>query len=176
MKTRVQEALDVLVGQPLWSSGRAADLEWFQFGPRKTVKDSWGEKEVGEYALHVQCAWRIRRGDRVVVASRDLYSPPEENPEENPKENNDRPGNFHWDVQGGNRRDRRIAELFQNETRQFMVRKVEAGEAGGFTIVFEDEYALEVFPDDSMSGEHWRIFKPYADEPHFVVTGAGIED
>lgn len=153
----------------MWSSGRAADLEWFQFGPRKVVKDSRGdEREVGEYALHVQCAWRIRRGDRVVVASRDLYSPREET--------DDRPANFNWDVQGANRRDKRIAELFQNETREFLVQEVEAGEAGGFTLILDDGHALDVFPDDSLSGEHWRLFKPYAGEPHFVVTGDGIED
>ena len=169
METQVQEALSVLIGQPLWSSGRAADLEWFQFGPRKTVQDSRGDKkEVGEYALHVQCAWRIRQGDQVVVASRDLYSPPEES--------DDRPDNFNWDVQGGNRRDKRIAELFLGETRQFMVQKVEVGAAGSFTIGLEGAYALDVFPDDSLSGEHWRIFKPYAGEPHFVVAGKGLED
>jgi hypothetical protein len=57
MRTQIQEALEVLIGQPLWSSGRAADLEWFQFGARKTVQDSRGQdREVGGFALHVQCA------------------------------------------------------------------------------------------------------------------------
>jgi hypothetical protein len=169
MRTQVQEALDVLIGRPLWSSGRAADLEWFQFGQRKTVQDSRGdEREVGEYALHVQCAWRIRHNDKIVVASRDLYTPREGS--------GDRPQDFKWDVQGANRRDQRIAELFQNETRQFAVRRVEAGNAGSFTIVLDQDYALDVFPDDSLTGEHWRIFKPYAGEPHFVVTGNGLED
>ena len=169
MRTQVQEALSVLIGQPLWSSGRAADLEWFQFGRRKTVQDSRGKsREVGEYALHVQCAWRMRHGDQIVVASRDLYSPPEES--------DDRPDDFNWDVQGANRRDKRIAELFLNEARQFLVQKIEVGAAGSFTIGLKDDYALDVFPDDSLSGEHWRIFKPYAGEPHFVVTGKGQED
>lgn len=123
-------------------------------------------KEVGEYALHIQCAWRIRHGERVIVGSRDLYSPPHES---------DDPDNFDGDVQGANRRDVGIAELFQNETRQFMVRDVEVGEAGAFTISFDDGYALDVFPDDSLSAEHWRLFKPSAEEPHFVVTGEGLE-
>jgi hypothetical protein len=169
MRTQVQEALNVLIGQPLWSSGRAADLEWFQFGRRKIVQDSRGDRrEVGEYALHVQCAWRIRQEDHIVVASRDLYDPPEES--------DDRPDNFNWDVQGGNRRDKRIAELFLGETRQFLVQMVEVGAAGSFTIGLDGDYALDVFPDDSSSGEYWRIFKPYAKEPHFVVTRKGLED
>ena len=102
----------------------------------------------------------------MVVGSRDLYNPPQES---------DDLENFDWEVQRANRRDRGIAELFQNETRQFMVRDVEVSEAGAFTISFDDEYALDVFPDDSLSGEHWRIFKPSAEEPHFVVTGEGLE-
>jgi hypothetical protein len=168
MREQVQKALDVLIGQPLWSSGRAADLEWFQFGQRRTVKGAGGDtKEVGEYALHVQCAWRIRHGDQVVVGGRDLYYPSEER--------DDRPEDFDWDVQGANRRDKRIAELFQNEPRQFLVREVQVGEAGSFTIILDEAYALDVFPDDSSNDEHWRIFKPYAEEPHFVVAGKGLE-
>jgi hypothetical protein len=168
MRTQVQKALEVLIGEPLWSSGRAADLEWFQFGQRRNVKDvRGGTKEVGEYSLHVQCAWRIRHGDQVIVGSRDLYYPPEET--------DDPPDDFDWDVQGANRRDKRIAQLFENETRQFLVRQVEVGAAGSFTIVLDDDYALEVFPQDSLSGEHWRIFKPYVEEPHFVFTGKGLD-
>jgi hypothetical protein len=167
MKEEIKRSLDPLIGMPLWSSGRAADLAWFSFGLRRKVATPGRTKEVGEYALHLQCAWRIRRGDRVVVGSRDLYYPAEET--DDPVED------FDWDVQGANRRDKRIAELFQHETRQFMVRNVEVGEAGAFTISFDDEYALDVFPDDSLGDEHWRIFKPSAEEPHFVVTGEGLE-
>ena len=103
----------------------------------------------------------------MIVGGRDLYYPAAESgvPIED----------FDWDVQGSNWRDKRIAELFQNETRQFLVRQVEVGEAGSFTICFDDEYALDVFPDDSSSDEHWRMFKPSAEEPHFVVTGKGLE-
>ena len=166
MKEEIQRSLEPLIGIPLWSSGRAADLEWFHFGQSRTVTAHGRTKEVGEYALHIQCAWRIRHGDRVVVGSRDLYNPPQES---------DDLENFDWEVQRANRRDRGIAELFQNETRQFMVRDVEVSEAGAFTISFDDEYDLDVFPDDSLSGEHWRIFKPSGEEPHFVVTGEGLE-
>ena len=77
MREQIQKALDSLVGMALWSSGRAADLEWFQFGQRRTVTARNGTKEVGEYALHIQCGWRMRCGDQVVVGGRDLYYPPE---------------------------------------------------------------------------------------------------
>lgn len=168
MDEQVQKALEVLIGKSLWSSGRAADLEWFQFGERKIVKGTHGDtKEVGEYALHVQCAWRIRRSDQVIVASRDLYYPSID--ADGPVQD------FDWEVLGANRRDRLIANLFQNETRQFLVQEVTVGKAGAFTIVLDDAYALDVFPDDSLLDEHWRLFKPYTEESHFVVTGSGVE-
>jgi hypothetical protein len=167
MKEQIQKALEVLNGKPLWSSGRAADLEWFQFGQRRTVTSRGQTKEVGEYALHIQCAWRITHGDDVVVGSRDLYCPAEETVEF--------PENFKWEVLGSNRRDRKIAALFEDETRQFVVRLIEVGSAGRFSILLNNDYALEVFPDDSLSNEHWRIFGPYIEGPHFVVTGKGLE-
>jgi hypothetical protein len=168
MREQIQKALDVLIGEPLWSSGRAADLEWFHFGQRRTVKGFRGEaKEVGAHALHVQCAWRIRHGHQVVVGNSDLYVPHEES--------GDQQENFDWEVLGASRRDKRIAELFQNETRQFVVQQVQVGDAGSFTIILNSDYALDVFPNDSLSNEHWRMFKPSSDEPHFVVSGKGLE-
>jgi len=168
MREQIQKALDVLIGEPLWSSGRAADLEWFHFGQRRTVKGLRGEpKEVGAHALHVQCAWRIRQGDEVVVGSSDLYVPSEESDTQS--------DNFDWQVLGSSRRDKRIAELFQNETRQFLVQQVQVGDAGSFTIILDGAYALDVFPDDSLSDEHWRIFRPSSDAPHFIVSGKGLE-
>ena len=164
MREQIQEALGVLIGAPLWASGRAADLEWFAFGQRRTVKGFRGDaKEVGEYALHVHCAWRIRRGDQVVIGSGDLYVPAEES--------DNKPEDFDWEVQGASRRDKCIAELFQNETRQFLVKQVQVGEAGSFSIVLDSEYVLDVFPDDSLSDEHWRIFKPSSEATQFVVSG-----
>ncbi len=50
----------------------------------------------------------------MVVASRDLYSPLEESDE--------RPEDFNWDVPGVNRRDKRIAERFQNEATPSLAR------------------------------------------------------
>ena len=163
MKNDVQNAVGALVGMPLWSLGRAADLAWFEFGSRRTVKDWKGkEKEVGDYALHVQCPWRIRLGDSIVVGRGDIFCTPEETSEPTPAD-------FDW--QKANRFDRVVLELFQNESRQFTVRAVESGGAGSLTIELEDGYQLEIFPHDSESDEHWRFFQPQTEEPHFVVSG-----
>lgn len=167
MKKEIESALDVLVGKHLWDSGRAADLQWFQFGPRRTVADVKGRtKEVGEYALHVQCAWRIRKGDSVIVGSRDLYSPAQKV---------DGDPNFDWQVLGASKRDRRILELFENGAREYLVSSVDVWDAGSFSVVLQHEYTVDIFPDDSSSEEYWRLLKPYADAPHCIVSNTDIK-
>jgi hypothetical protein len=161
-------ALAPLLGLTLWDAGRAADLEWFAFGPRRIVHDSRGEpKEVGEYALHVQCAWRITQGGKVLVASRDLYYPAGSRDCYVP------PG-FNWDVQGANRRDELTHALFQDGKHEFNVQEIAVYNAGAFRLDLSSELALQVFPDDSSLEEHWRVFRPYRDDEHWVFRGEGF--
>jgi hypothetical protein len=167
LQQQMQHALAPLVGLALWEMGRAADLQWFAFGKRRVVHDFRGEpKEVGEFALHLQCAWRIAEADKVLVASRDLYYPAGST-------ENVVPQGFRWDVQGANRRDALGTTLFQGG-KEFTVREINVGAAGAFSLTFEGEMSLEVFPDDSALEEHWRIFRPAADEPHWVFRGEGL--
>jgi hypothetical protein len=166
MENKIQEALSVIVGLPLWAVGRASDLAWFEFGSRRTVQGTKGVKEVGDYALHVQCAWRITQADKIVTGRRDIFCTPTEAIE---------PTSDDFDWQRDNRFDRMVKQLFQNESRQFQVQSVHAGEAGSFTLALEDGYKLDVFPQDSESGEHWRLFKPYSEEPHLVFSGNGLQ-
>jgi hypothetical protein len=70
MKTKaaIELHLKDLVGMSLWAIGRAASLVWFQFGERHTAKDYRGAtKEVGTYALHIDCQWSWRKGSEVVA-------------------------------------------------------------------------------------------------------------
>jgi hypothetical protein len=156
---------------PLWDAGRAADLLWLAFGQRRTIQDFRGEsREVGEYALHVQCAWRFVQGEKVVVGNRDLYYPRgyTDPKQEIPKE-------FNWDVQGANRCDEVLAGLFAGGAKQFVVLRVQAGQAGELALLLESGLTLQVFPNDSLVGEHWRLFTPGSDAPHWVYTGNGLE-
>lgn len=161
MKDEVKEALSVLVGKPLWASGHSAGLEWFQFGLRREVTGIRGNvKDVGEYALHVQCAWRITRQDRVVAASGDLHEASEQDSGESQRTLT--------------RLDDRLQQLFKADTVQFAVERIEVRDAGAFSITLADGFALDVLPDDSTDDEQWRLFKPYSEGDHFVVTGAGL--
>jgi hypothetical protein len=149
MDSDIQRSLSVLVGLPLWALGRAADLAWFEFGDRRTVLSHLGkEKLVGDYALHIQCPWRMTLGHEIITGRGDIFCAPEKSEEPTPID-------FDW--QKGNRFDRIVAVLFDHESRQLTVQGVRAGEVGSLVIQLEDGYKLEVFPYDFESGEHWRF-------------------
>ncbi|HEV8181890.1 MAG TPA: hypothetical protein VGQ61_05925 [Candidatus Angelobacter sp.] len=168
---QVESVMAPLAGMPLWDAGRAADLLWLALGPRQTIKDFRGKpREVGEYALHVQCAWRFVQGETVVAGNRDLYYPRgyKDPKDEIPKE-------FNWDVQGANRCDEVLAELFAGGAKQYVVVRIQPGHAGELALLLEGDLTLQIFPNDSLEGEHWRLFRPGSDAPHWVYTGNGLE-
>jgi hypothetical protein len=70
MKSEIEEALAALLGLPMWAVGRAGTLEWFQFGGPRLVRDrQGGSRQVGAYALHLDCAWRLVGADGMIWAS-----------------------------------------------------------------------------------------------------------
>ena len=167
IRRSIERAVAPLLGKALWACTRAADLASFQFGEKRQATTFHGDKvNVGEYALHVQCAWRIARADQVIVGNDDLYYPPDLTTEEIP------PG-FEWD-NGPNRRDKLLSLLFEDGKRKFAVRRVDVGNAGSLFIAMEEGMSLEVLPNSSLTGEHWRVFKPRSDERHFVFSGKEV--
>jgi hypothetical protein len=175
MQTVTQEILahlKPLIGLKLALVRRAADLRNFQFGRVRSVERG----TVGEYALHVQCPWRIEGPDRIIMGRCDLWEPAEPSAENNRDT---------WDYDGDeNLQDRRLAGLlggydpatrsFVNQTEQLVVEDVHADDYGGAAIRFSGGYQLVLFPAGTR-GEDWRLFRPGTDEPHFVVAGGSIE-
>src|SRR5262249_58293817 len=106
MNEQIKRTIAPLVGLPLWAFGRAADLVWIHFGSRRTVTDRKGvEKQVGDYALHVLCPWRITLGEKIVTGRGDIFCTPEDTGQPPPPD-------FDWEK--GNRFDRIAHELFPN--------------------------------------------------------------
>jgi hypothetical protein len=59
----------------MWEAGWAGDIAWFQFGKRVTAKNRAGRRrEVGEYALHISCAWVWRTDSGFIRADEDSSS------------------------------------------------------------------------------------------------------
>ncbi len=144
-KQDVETALSPLLGLRMWKATRAADMECFQFGVRHTTKTFFGEPcEVGDYALHVQCAWRIAGPDGIIVASRDIFVPAG-NPEREPD-------GFDYMKFGANLRDERRDELFHRQPENILlVTGIEADEYGSVRLSLTGGFILQVFPDDSLA-------------------------
>lgn len=70
---RMQQELQKLVGLDLAATARAANLRGFHFGELRRYRD----RTVGEFALHVQCAWRIDGPDSALTGRSDLWQPAE---------------------------------------------------------------------------------------------------
>jgi len=113
LKESIEQALSVLIGLPLIGSDRVLDLNMFYFGKAHTTSTRAGrEKEIGEYALHVQCAWRITGPHGIIVASQDRYYPGDGS--------YDVPDNFDWTLPG-NRCDTRLEVFLREKTHESTV-------------------------------------------------------
>jgi hypothetical protein len=165
--TTIQQALAPIVGLPLRCIGRAANLLWLHFGEMRSAGTrGGGTKTVGEWAIHVQCPWRICRHGHIVVACQDYYcSPGGEALDDD------------WDSPGKSRFDSLATILCTEfETRPPVVSSVNVDEVGGFSLNFNAGYRLDVFPADSNdSSEDWRVFQPGSGNKHFVYREQGTD-
>jgi len=164
----VIEKLKELIGLPFRYAGRACDLIWFGFGDliKKEEKRHGGFREVAEYALHVQCAWRLTELKKIIVGSADKYIPSSE------IEDYD---NFDWDIQGANRCDEQLKSMFARLTTELIVENVTADRFGGIKIFLSENVLLEIITDSSTDNEAWRFFRSGVDTEHLVMTGVGAE-
>jgi hypothetical protein len=120
---------------------------------------------IGDFALHIQCPWRIESDNRILTGRSDLWEPV------------DRPeGSSYvdWDYEiDGNLQDQLIAQFISNND-NLLVETISVQPNCSFTLAFRCGYRLVVFPSGSI-GEDWRLFRPDSDEPHLVVSGGAIE-
>ncbi|PGY07105.1 hypothetical protein [Bacillus sp. AFS031507] len=170
MKEAISSELGKLVGLKLQCAGRASNLFWLGFGEMISVTRKGKTEELAEYALDIQSSWRIIKENKILVASRDFYSPWSGWNEDNE--------NFDWDIQGNNRFDERIKYFLEAVQENCIVESIDSDNVGGFKVFLSEGFVFEVFPDTSEDDEYsefWRFFNRKDGSPHFVVTGNGID-
>ena len=166
----IETALAPLRGLPLWAAGRAAGMLWLQFGRRihaPTVRDP--SREVGEFALHITCPWRIGGSGGVITGQSDMYVPSDPDDDE---------GSFRWDRPGRSIVDQQLSVWIDSHaTTPLIVLDIAVDRCAGFAVRFHNSNSFEVFPDAfSMPHdirEHWRLLRPALETPHFVVSNQG---
>jgi hypothetical protein len=167
---QVKLNLQQLIGLKLSRMALAADMRTLQFGNTKPRQGG----VVGEFALHIQCPWRIETDTGVITGSGDLYAPYDESEEMSES--------FDW-AKGDNLQERILRQLlvgYDEKTKQIVnstdllsVEAVQVDSVGGFSLELSGGYRLSVFPN-STRYEAWRLFRPSTDEwesreEHFVV-------
>jgi hypothetical protein len=177
---QIVKAFGPLYGMRLSIARNAADMKNFQFGVITTHPS--GKGTIGQYALHIQCPWRIvtaqcalriPEADLMITGSGDFFEPAEEGVE----------------VSNENRvttslQEKLLSTLFEQfdtETRsrvnvsdRLVVEQVEADDYGGFNMHLSGGFRLQVFPS-AKHHEHWRLFAPGTEESHFVMGGEKLK-
>ncbi len=167
---RITAELRVLVGQPIGDCWRVANMQIFEFGPRRQMRNRQVEMvETSDISLHIQCRWRFVDGRSILFGRDDLSYPADESTP---------PELFDWD-KAESVLDVAQRTWFEKHRPSLpVVSEVQGHSYGGFRIALTGGYALECFPCDSRRGEyseHWRLLGHRADDSHFVVTGEGVE-
>jgi hypothetical protein len=161
-REQVLSQLAQIVGLPLAAARRAADMRTIQFGKLRPVE----EGSVGDFALHIQCPWRIEGPDGIITGRSDLWKPLEWGPDIDFKT---------WDYDTSpNVQDMQFKQFLAQHSPALIVRSVEADDFGGAVLHFDEGFALRWFPAGSR-GEDWRLFRPNMDMPHFVISAGAVE-
>lgn len=171
LREAIEQACRPLVGLRLASATLAANMRCFQFGDLRYVEGVLGGLGlVGEYGLHLRCAWRLEARGRVVTGRADLYEPATVTED------------FDWQAwdhrKGDHLQDARLEALFggrdgrtgilRNTGPDLVVEEVRAYAGGVTRFHMSGPFILTLFPDGS-AGEQWRLLKQDDECPHFVV-------
>ena len=151
----------------LWHAHRAADLQVFWLGP-PVQRVSWDSKvqTVGQFSLHIQCAWRIRSGDRILVGYRDVFVTEDDTEGDKTATGSNR--------QPITRRDFLLESLINERADPLRVNRVDVDDLAGLSLLLDEGLVLEIFPDasgDDAHSESWRFFEQNS-ERHLVIMGS----
>ncbi|WPP01676.1 hypothetical protein SFA35_10145 [Pseudomonas sp. HR96] len=169
----VESALSRLVGQPLTGAARAVDMLTLQLGTLGQRRTPLGRLvEAGQWALHVQCAWRVSTAAGFYVGREDYWHPA------GASASNRSPGD--WTPDLGNRWDERMSAWIDARSAcAASIASVGSDSCGGLRLRFDDGYVLEVFPGGG-EGEQWRLITwgsgdGQGQDEYFVIAGGRVE-
>ena len=118
--------IEILKGTRLNAIGRAAAMCWISLGNLIEIESRSGLRTVGQYALDVDCPWRIRCNSKILLASTDMFEPASTHQHDE---------TFEWDIQGNNLFDERVAMLCNNEP-TITVQSIELSSTNDLKIIF----------------------------------------
>jgi len=145
----INKILQDLIGLPLTRTTRAANMECLKFGTIFRTEKDGTKNNIGEFALHLQCPWRLTNENEIIVGNGDLYQQADETA--------DYDENYDYFEFNANLRDVRLDKLIKDKT--ITIISAKADKFGGLEICFENNITLTVFPDlaSKADNENWRL-------------------
>jgi hypothetical protein len=169
-KAQINRLLSKLIGLPLAIARDAASMKNFQFGVVRPHPS--GDGTIGQYALHIQCPWRLLGREGIVTGSYYYYEPADADKE---VDLNDR--------QAGNLQRKHLGDLLRkydastrswvNDTAHLVVEAVAADDFGSLELILSGDFRLQIVPCGT-GGEDWRFFAPGSEEDHLVIEGGRV--
>lgn len=166
-ETIIYQYLDRIIGKPICSIGRVANMLWIGIGEKFITVNQRGKLiEKSTFALHIQTQWRIvnEMEGKVLLATDDMYSPRKDMIYQK---------DFDWEPQGNNLFDEKSQSWLKKEKNIF-IKNYEINQWGDLILLFANNEKLQVFNLSSEDTECWRLFMPTREEPHLVVSGLQI--
>ena len=159
-----------IIDKPFNSICRIVDMLGLYFGDDVEVVLSKGPQMKPQFSLHVQTQWRFRKDEKILLASRDLYTPLA------PSVNAD----WRFDMIGREVSQSSVFDAHKDAFEQRManstVTDYTVSAWGDITVVFSNGVVFEAFVSGSVPDEEWRFFAiddakhtVYCDLPKYPV-------
>lgn len=149
MMEKIDKILQDLIGLPLTHTTRAANMECLKFGTVYRIEKDGEKYNIGEFALHLQCPWRLTNEKEIIVGSSDLY----QRADESTKYEDD----YDYLKFNANLRDVKLDKFINDKS--IKVISAKADKFGGLEICFDNNTILTTFPDlaSKADNEIWRL-------------------
>lgn len=143
-------------------------MECLKFGTVYRTDKDGKANNIGEFALHLQCPWRLTNENEIIVGNGDLYQQADE------KAAYDE--NYDYLKFNANLRDVKLDKLIKDKSIKIISAK--ADKFGGLKICFDNNIILTVFPDlaSKADNENWRLIDfRNGESKHLVSWTTGYE-
>jgi hypothetical protein len=163
----IQTYITGIIGLPMTSVSRVVDMQCLHFGSFESLDNDGKPKQVGEYSIHLQCAWRLTHEDAIYTGLDDLFEPIDDKIDKYDPD-------FDCLKQDVNVLDKKLKELLEKYS--MVVQDIILDSFGGAEIVLDQGFRLSIFPTVSQTheqAEHWRILNRKTQQ-HLVSEIAGL--
>ena len=131
---------------------RMVDMLGLYFGDDVEVELAKGLQQKPQYSLHVQTQWRFRKNEKILLASRDVYTPFEPSVD----------ADWRFDIHGREVSQSSVFDANKDLFEQMMVGSTVSDYTvtawGDITVFFSNDIVFEAFVSGSVPDEEWRFF------------------